>query len=248
MKTPRLIVSVDPVARMRAASRSPEPDPIHYALQAELAGAAGIRAHLRIDRRDLTERDVDLLNRMVKTELYLQISPHQDVVHLVNGLRPHTAVMSGERRDEHALTHGLDVSLLERELEGVIKNIDTRQTRIFLFIEPRLEDVRAAAKMGVAGLVVNVRDLMVDTRGAAHTERMSRLRDTVKLANKYRLETHVASGMLVEVIPELAAIEGIAAIHADHQLAARALINGVTDAVRTHLNLIRVPHRTRHER
>jgi len=248
MKAPRLIVSVDPVARMRAASRSPEPDPIHYALQAELAGASGIRAHLRIDRRDLSERDIDLLNRMVKTELFLQISPHQDVVHLVNGLRPHIAMMSAERRDENALAHGLDVSLLERELDGVIKNIDTRQTRVFLFIESRLEDVRAAAKMGVHGLVINVRDLMVDTRGAAHTERLARLRDTVRLANKYRLEAHVASGVLAEVVPELSAIDGIAAIHADHQLAARALINGVTDAVRTYLNLIQVPHRTRHER
>ncbi|MDJ0838242.1 MAG: pyridoxine 5'-phosphate synthase [Acidobacteriota bacterium] len=243
MSAPRLIVSVDQVAAMRAANRSPEPDPVHYAIQAELAGALGIRAHLRIDRRDLSERDVELLNSMVKTQFFLQISPHQDVVHLLNGLRPHNAVLSAERRDEHALEHGLDASLLNRELDGIIKNVDTRQTRIFLFVEADLDQVKTAARLGVHGLVLNVRDLMVDARSEAHRKKLTVLRDAVRLAVKYKLETHLAGGVLAELLPELTQIPGVSAIHADHQLAARSLITGVADAVAAYLRLLQYPHR-----
>ena len=84
----KLVVAVDQVAFLRASARASEPDPIHFALSAELAGALGIRAHLRIDRKHISEQEMDTLNRMVKSQFYMQVSPHQDIVHLVNGLRP----------------------------------------------------------------------------------------------------------------------------------------------------------------
>jgi len=240
MSRPKLIVSVDHVAGLRATTGSQEPDPIHYALQAELAGAMGIRAHLRIDRHGFSERDAELINRLVKTRFYLQLSPHQDIVHLLNGLRPHNAILSAERRDEHALEHGLDATLLTRELQSIIKNVDSRQTRIFLFIEANLDQVKAAARLDVHGVVINVRDIMLDLWGDAHTDKMRRLNDALRLAAKYKLEAHLASGILAEAIPELAALPGVTAIHMDYQLAARSLIMGVTEAVRSYLDLLRI--------
>lgn len=236
--TPRLIVSVDHAAVLRTAGRASEPDPVHFAVEAELAGASGVRAHLRIDRRDLSERDIEQLNRMVKTELYLQISPHQDVVHLVNGLRPHNVILSAERRDEHALEHGLDVSLLNRELNGIIKNVDTRITRLFAFIEADLDHVKAAAKLGLFGVVINVRDLMVDDRSDSRTRRLASVADAVRLAAKYKLETHLAGGVSAQKLPELAVIQGVRAVHVDHQFAARSLIKGVAETTRAYLQIM----------
>lgn len=231
----KLIVAVDPVAILRASRDSNEPDPVHFALQAELAGAGGIRAHLRIDRRHITQQDVELLNRLVKTELYLQMSPHQDIVHLVSGIRPHNIILAAERRQEKTTDHGLDVALLAGELQGIIRNIDTRHTRIFLFVEPNLEQVKAAAKLGVTGLIINARGLQMTHNTAPVTRPFQNLRDAVKLAVKYGLEAHLAYGITIETIPLLRQIPDVAAIHIGHLLAARALQQGVMDAVKHYL-------------
>ena len=235
--TAKLIVCVDQVAFLRASRKAKEPDPVHFALQAELAGAMGIRAHLRIDRRDLGEQDMELFNRMVKTQFYLQVSPHQDIVHLVNGLRPHNLVLSGERR-EGALENGLDVTLLAKELLGIIKNIDNNQTRVFMFVEPQLDQVKAAAKLGVHGLLINVRDVVGEARSLASRKSYSQLADVVRLSAKYGLETHIGGGIQAEHLPFLMKVPGIMAVHLGHQLVARSLQMGVVQAVKSYLNLL----------
>ena len=231
----KLIVGVDPVAILRGSRGSNEPDPVHYALQAELAGAGGIRAHLRIDRRHITQQDAELLNRLVKTEFYLQMSPHQDIVHLVNGIRPHNIILAAERRQEKATDHGLDVALLAGELQGIIRNIDTRHTQVFLLVEPNLEQVKAAAKLGVTGLIFNARGLHLTHNTAPVTRPFQNLKDSVKLAVKYSLEAHLAHGITIDSLPLVRQIPDVAAIHIGHQLAARSLQQGVVDAVKHYL-------------
>ena len=120
---PGLIVGVDPITRLRLHDAAREPDPVHFALQAELTGASGILGHLRINRSGLTETDIEALNRMVKTEFYLQVSPHQELLHLVNNVRPQNLVLVGERRDSNTPLNGLDVPLLHHEITGLIHNI-----------------------------------------------------------------------------------------------------------------------------
>ena len=189
---PGLIVSVDQVAYLRGGRKGHEPDPVHYALQAELGGAAGIRAHLRIDRRDMSEEDISLLNRLVKTSLYLQVSPHQDIVHLVNHLRPHNLILASERRDERAVDTGLDAVLLQGELKGVMGNVDERQTGVYLYIEPELDQVKAVAKLGARGLLINVRDLMVSAREKPNPLKLKRIEEAVRLGSKLGLDCHLA--------------------------------------------------------
>ena len=232
----KLIVSVDQVGLLRASRSSEEPDPVHFALQAELSGASGIRAHLRMDRKNIGEEDISLLNRQVKTQFYLQTSPHQDVLHLVNGLRPHNLILAAERRDERATDTGLDAVLLANELKGIIPNVDDRQTKVFLFIEPELDQIKMAVKLGAHGLLLNVRELMVDPRSAINAKKLARLKDSVRLSTKFGLETHLAGGIIAERFAELVEVPGIAALHVGHQLVARALQMGVEHAVRFYLD------------
>lgn len=234
----KLIVAVDQVGALRSTRSGNEPDPVHFALQAELAGARGIRAHLRIDRAYLTEQDMDQLNRSSKTSFYLQISPHQDVVHLINTLRPANAILSAERRDDRIGETGLDATLLAHELAGIIKNIDTRQTQMFLFIEPDLDQIKTAAKLGVHGVLINVRDLMLDPIELHRQKKFTLVKDAVRLGFKYGMEVHLGGGISAARIEELADIPGIAGLHVGHQLVARSLQLGVTESVKTYLGLI----------
>lgn len=225
------IVSVDQVAYLRAGRNGAEPDPIHYALQAELAGAHGIRAHLRFDQRYITEEDALSLNRLIKTSFYLQVSPHQDVLHLVNTIRPHNLILAAERREEQAVDSGLDAVLLANELKGIIPNIDQFQTRVFLFLEPELDQIKMAARLQVHGVLLNVRDLMVGNR-TANEKKWQRLEEAVRLAAKFHLEPHLSGGVTARLLPRLATIPSVAAVHLGHQLVARSLIQGVTEALR----------------
>lgn len=235
----KLVVGVDQVALLRASRNAREPDPVLFALQAEFAGADGIRAHLRIDRRHVIEEDIELLNRQVKTEFYLQASPHQDIIHLVNGLRPHNLILAPERREEKATENGLDVALLARELAAIIRNIDERQTRVFLMVDPQLDQVKAAAKLKVHGLALNVRDLVVDPRSIVFQKKFDAISDAVRLTRKYGMEVHLINGIEAKAIPHLLTLPGITALHMGHPLVARALQVGVSDAVRYYNDIIR---------
>lgn len=231
----KLIVSVDPIAVLRSSRDTAEPDPVHFALQAELAGAGGVRAHLRMDRRHINQNDVELLNRLVKTQLYLQMSPHQDIVHIVNGIRPHNIILAAERREEKTTDHGLDVALLANELQGIIRNIDTRHTRVYLFVDPNFEAIKAAAKLGVHGLLINMHGLQFAQPSQRASKAIPLLKDSIRLTNKYGLEAHLSHGVDLETAPVIKEIPDVAAVHVGHQLVARALQTGVMEAVQHYL-------------
>ena len=235
---PKLVVCVNQVAVLRASRGGSEPDPVHFAMQAELAGALGIRGHLRIDRAYLNEQDMEFLNRQCQTPFYLQISPHQDVVHLINTLRPNYVILCAERRDDRIGESGLDATLLAQELAGIIKNIDTRQTRVFLLVEADLDQVKTAAKLGVHGLLLNVRELMLDPADLTTQKRFGHLKDAVRLGFKYGIEMHLGGGVTAQRVADLVAIPGLSGIHVGHQLVARSLLLGAQACVKNYLGLI----------
>ncbi|MCB1049717.1 MAG: pyridoxine 5'-phosphate synthase [Acidobacteria bacterium] len=234
----RLIVSLDQVAFLREARQSLEPDPVQFGLDAEMAGAGGLRAHYRIDRRHIQERDVELIGRMCKTRFYLQLSPNQDIVHVVNQLRPQFLILGAERRDELATETGLDVSLLASQLLQIFRNIDTNQTRIFVMIDPDFDQIRTAAKLEIHGVVLNVRDQVQAGLRSITAKKMAVLSDAVKLSAKYGLETHLSNSISLGVLPYLAQIPGVDGIHVGHHLVARALHTGVSEAVKQFAHLV----------
>jgi pyridoxine 5-phosphate synthase len=234
----RLIVSLDQVALLRESRSSLEPDPVPFGLEAELAGAGGLRVHYRLDRRHIQERDVDLLTRLARTRLYLQLSPNQDVVHLVNQWRPPFLILGAERRDEMATETGLDISLLANQLLQMIRNIDPATTRIFVMVDPDFDQIRTAAKLEIHGVILNARDQLMGGLRALTSKKLSLLAEACRLSAKYGLETHLSNGLSLEVLPYLAAMPGVDALHVGHRLVARAMLTGVREAVTTFRNAL----------
>jgi pyridoxine 5-phosphate synthase len=235
----RLVVCVDQVGLLRKQRRSVEPDPVHFALQAETAGAGGIRAHLRLDRRHIQEQDAALLVKMIKTRFFLQLSPNQDVEHLAHTFRPNALVLAAERRDEVTTESGLDVSLLSGQLAKLIRKIDGSQTRSFALVDPVLDQIRAAAKLEFHGILVNVMEF-AQGRGFSQ-DRLGKVEEAVRLANKFSLETHLVNQISWESLPALAKIPGVAGIHIGHALVARSAFVGVSRAVDQFRQQIDIP-------
>ncbi len=237
LQQPDLIVSVDQVALLRETRKARVPDPVHFALEAEQAGARGIKAQLRLDRRHIQDYDVQLLARMVKSNFYLQLSPNQDISHLVNELRPRNLILAAERRDEMATETGLDVSLLAGQLLPLIRSIDQNATRVFLLVDPVFDHIRTAAKLEVHGLMINMRDYAMAAQ-SGYSEKMFReIRDAVRLSSKYGLETHLVNAVSLDMIPTLSRLDGVRGIHVGHQLVSRSIMTGISRAVADYIDL-----------
>src|SRR6185295_1676868 len=143
----RLGVNVDHVATVRQARRASYPDPVEAALLAERAGADQITVHLREDRRHIQDRDVEVLRRVSQTELNLEMAATQEMVSIALKLSPDTVTFVPERREEVTTEGGLDVIQHKDQLQRFIRLLRDGDIRVSLFIDPDLDQVRAAHKL-----------------------------------------------------------------------------------------------------
>ena len=139
---PRLHVNIDHVATVRQARRSNQPDPVFAAGICELAGANGITAHLREDRRHIQDRDVRLLSEMVKTIFNLEMAYTREMISLAKELKPNQVCIVPEQRQELTTEGGLDLSIVSDEFVSDIKELQTNQAQILAaefesFVTPR---------------------------------------------------------------------------------------------------------------
>ena len=148
----KLGVNIDHVATVRQARRAPEPDPIHAAVLAELAGADGITVHLRSDRRHIQDRDVEILRQVVKTRLNLEMAATQEMVKVALTIKPDQVTLVPERREELTTEGGLDVVLNSVHLKPVVKMLDDGGIRVSLFVDPDLEQVKECHRVGGAAV------------------------------------------------------------------------------------------------
>ena len=132
----RLYVNIDHVATVRQARRAEEPDPVAAALACEAAGADGITAHLREDRRHIQDRDVERLAAEVKTVLNLEMAATSEMVNIALRLRPHQVTLVPERREEITTEGGLDVHRDPDAIRRAIARLREHGIRVSLFIDP----------------------------------------------------------------------------------------------------------------
>src|SRR2546421_8991797 len=156
MSSLRLGVNVDHVATLRQVryatmpeSKNAEPDLIIAARMCERAGAQGIVAHLRSDRRHIQDRDIDRLRQNIMTKLNLEMGNTPDIVDVALRIVPDEVCLVPEKREEVTTEGGLDVIANRKELEVTIKRLQTAGIRVSLFIDPNLEQVDASGELGV---------------------------------------------------------------------------------------------------
>jgi pyridoxine 5-phosphate synthase len=224
----RLYVNVDHVATVREARKTDEPDPVEAALLCQQAGADGITAHLREDRRHIQDRDVEGLVAAVAV-LNLELATSPDVVALACRLRPYQATLVPERREEITTEGGLDLSRPSPKLRQTIRQLDQAGARVSLFIDPDLRTIDAAKDLGVPAVELH-------TGRYAHAWRqddraLDELRQAARHAADMGLFVHAGHGLTYANVKPVAGIPELEELNIGHSIISRAVMVGMHQAV-----------------
>jgi len=225
----RLYVNIDHVATLRQARRADEPDPVAAARLCEAAGADGITAHLREDRRHVGDADLESLAQTVTTVLNAELATAPDVVALVCRLRPFQATLVPERREEVTTEGGLDLSRGDARLTDAIQRLAGAGIRVSLFIDPDPAAIDASHALGVPAIELH-------TGRYSHTWRegsraLDQLSAAARHARSLGLAVHAGHGLTYLNVQPVVAIPEIEEVNIGHSIMSRAILTGMTEAV-----------------
>jgi pyridoxine 5-phosphate synthase len=237
MSTIRLYINVDHVATLRQARRTDEPDPVAAARLCEDAGADGITAHLREDRRHIQDDDLIRLAGSIRTVLNVELASAPEIVDLTCRLRPHQATLVPERREEVTTEGGLDLARAQPRLEAAIRQLAGTGIRVSLFIDPTEAAVRTAAALGVPAIELHTGRWAHEWRRG--TVALDELKAATALARELRLAVHAGHGLTYLNVQPVAAIAGIEELNIGHSVMSRAILTGMREAVSEMSRLVR---------
>jgi len=235
----RLGVNIDHVATLRQARRATEPDPVHAAVLAELAGAQGITVHLRSDRRHIQDRDVEILRQVVKSRLNVEMASTQEMVRIALTVKPEQVTLVPERREELTTEGGLDAVLNSVQLKPILKTLREGGITVSLFIDPDLEQVKEAHKLDADAIEINTAAYSEARGPKAREAALRKVVDGARLGRKLGLEVHAGHGLNYENVGAIAAQSELAELNIGHSIVARATLVGMEQAVREMVEAIR---------
>ena len=225
----RLYVNVDHVATVRQARLADEPDPVAAATLCEDAGADGITAHLREDRRHMQDADVESLVRTVRTAFNLEIAHTSAMIDLALRLRPFQVTFVPERREEVTTEGGLDVTRDPAALASSIERLRGAGVRVSLFIDPDETMVRTARTLGADAIELHT-GAYAHRPGAGPA--LHALQASARLGAGLGLAVHAGHGLTVRNVGPVAAIAEVEELNIGHHLVSRAITTGLATAVR----------------
>ncbi|HEY3285976.1 MAG TPA: pyridoxine 5'-phosphate synthase [Gemmatimonadaceae bacterium] len=225
----RLYINIDHVATIRQARLTDEPDPAAAAVRCEAAGADGITAHLREDRRHIQDADVTALLGVIRTPFNLEMALTDEMLAIAERLRPHQVTLVPERRQEVTTEGGLDVTLDPLRLRDGLARLAAAGIRTSLFIDadPRMIDQSAAA--GAAAIELHTGRY---AHAPADPATLKALRDGALRGRAAGLAVHAGHGLTVRNVGPVAAIADIEELNIGHHIISRAVFVGIEAAVR----------------
>ena len=227
----RLGVNVDHVATLRNARGGTHPDPVRAAHLAVAAGADGITAHLREDRRHIRDDDVARLVAELDVPLNLEMAATGEMLDIARKHRPHAACLVPERREEVTTEGGLEVAGQQERLRDCCETLRGAGCRVSLFIEADPRQLEAAAAVGAPVVELHTGSYCA-ARGAAQERELRRLVEAAALAGRLGLECHAGHGLDFETVGRVAAIGTIAELNIGHFLVGASVFTGLEEAVR----------------
>ena len=227
----RLGVNIDHVATIRNARGGPHPDPVRAAIMAAEAGADGITAHLREDRRHITDHDIDRLMAEIALPLNLEMAATEEMLAIALRHRPHAACIVPERREERTTEGGLDAAGQIAHLKPMVAALGTAGIRVSLFIEADPRQIEAAIKLG-APVVEFHTGAYAHAEGAAAAAEFKRISDGAALAARNGIEPHAGHGLTYDNVAPIAAIPQIRELNIGHFLIGEAIFTGLDASVR----------------
>ena len=232
----RLGVNVDHVATVRNARGGRYPDPLRAAQIAIAAGADGITAHLREDRRHIRDDDMARLKAEIGKPLNLEMAATNDMVEIARKTRPHAACLVPERRAELTTEGGLDVAGQHNVLAPVVAKLTEADIRVSLFIAADPRQIEAAAQVRAPVIEIHVGawcDALADGNAAKAAAEWERIRAGAGLAHAAGLEVHAGHGLSFVTAETIAALPQVVELNIGHFLVGEAVYGGLADAVRT---------------
>jgi pyridoxine 5-phosphate synthase len=225
----RLYINIDHVATLRQARRTYEPDPVAAAALCEDAGADGITAHLREDRRHIRDDDVERLAREVRTVFNLEMALTDEILDIAVRLHPYQVTFVPERREEITTEGGLDVSHDSARLAGGIERLKRSGLRISLFIDPLPEAVERSCQLGADAVELHTGAYANSDMSQASLEA---LRAAAARSAELGLAVHAGHGLTLRNVAPVAAIPEIEELNIGHSIVSRAVFVGLAEAVR----------------
>lgn len=227
----RLGVNIDHVATIRNARGGDHPDPVRAAMVAASAGAEGITAHLREDRRHITDQDIERLMASIDLPLNLEMAATDEMMNIALRHKPHAACIVPERRQERTTEGGLDAAGQRDHLADCVGRLGEANIRVSLFIEPSEAQVAAAVSLGAPVIEFHT-GRYAHAVGDERAAELRRISDCAALAVKNGIEPHAGHGLTFENVVPVAAIPQIAELNIGHFLIGEALFIGLDASIR----------------
>jgi pyridoxine 5-phosphate synthase len=224
-------VNIDHVATIRNARGGSHPDPLRAAHAAASAGADGITAHLREDRRHITDEDIDRLMAEIDLPLNLEMAATEEMLAIALAHKPHAACIVPEKREERTTEGGLDAAGQFDALQPYVGRLRDAGIRVSLFIEPSEAQVEAALRLG-APVVEFHTGRYAHVEGGDRAVELKRIADAAALAAKNGIEPHAGHGLTFDNVIPVAAIPQIAELNIGHFLVGEAIFTGFGASVR----------------
>jgi pyridoxine 5-phosphate synthase len=227
----RLGVNIDHVATIRNARGGRHPDPVRAARLAAQAGADGITAHLREDRRHISDDDIARLSRDLQLPLNLEMAATDEMLAIALKHKPHAACLVPEKRNEVTTEGGLDVATGHNHLQYYVKRLSDAGIRVSLFIDPDRRQLDAAQTIGAPVIELHTGSYC-EAEGAAHAFELSRLQKAAAHAETLGLECHAGHGLSFDTVGPVAEIATIVELNIGHFLVGEAIFGGLDQAIR----------------
>ena len=225
-------VNIDHIATIRQARRTVEPDPVAAAVLAELAGADGITAHLREDRRHIQDRDVRLLRQTVRTHLNLEMAATDEMVAIALEVKPDYVTLVPEKREEVTTEGGLDVAGQISRMSEIVTKLQDAGIPVSLFIDADAAQIEAAAQIKAKFIELHTGRYAEASDEASREQELSVLAQGCQQAIAAGLRVNAGHGLTYWNVYPVACLQGMEELNIGHSIISRAALVGLERAVR----------------
>ncbi len=230
----RLGVNIDHVATVRNARGGAYPDPLRAALLAEKAGADGITAHLREDRRHITDPDIEALMDELSVPLNFEMAATAEMQEIALRHKPHAVCIVPEKREERTTEGGLEVAREENKLAHFIAPLRDAGCRVSIFIAAEMKQIEAAHRIGADIIELHVGpycDAFSEGRFDTSDVELEKLREMSGFAHGLGLEVHAGHGITYDTVKPIAAFPEVMELNIGHFLIGEAIFDGLENAI-----------------
>lgn len=223
-------VNIDHVATLRQARGTRYPNPVQAALIAEQAGADGITAHLREDRRHIQDRDIYLLQEMLHTRLNMEMAVTDEMIEIATAVKPAACCLVPEKREELTTEGGLDVAANPERMKSACHILAEAGIEVSLFIDPEFRQIDAAIDAGASIIELHT-GCFADAKNSQQKAELSRIQQAAKYADSAGLQVNAGHGLHFHNVEAICKISQIEELNIGHSIIAQAVFSGLAQTV-----------------